>query len=98
MTARVIRYKTKDGSGDENERLVKSVFRELDEKSPEGLRYAVLRLGDGSFIHIVDAAGAENPLRGVKAFQAFQAGIAGRCIDPPEFADATIIGNYRVFR
>jgi sulfite reductase alpha subunit-like flavoprotein len=99
MKAIVVRYTTKDGSSEENESLIKSVFRELEAKSPDGIRYAVLKLADGSFVHlaVTEAADAPNPLRELAAFRAFQSGIAARCVDPPKAADATIVGNYRVF-
>jgi len=41
-------------------------------------------------------AGLFHSIYGTEAFQRFQSGIAGRCIDPPQSADATIIGNYRM--
>jgi sulfite reductase alpha subunit-like flavoprotein len=99
MRATVIRYKTKAGSTDENERLIKSVFQELEAKSPDGIRYAVLKLGDGSFVHfvVVEAPEASSPLRDLAAFRAFQTDIAARCIDAPQSAEASIVGNYRVF-
>ncbi|WP_348629585.1 hypothetical protein [Mesorhizobium sp. M7A.F.Ca.ET.027.03.2.1] len=39
MKRHLIRYKTKPERTDENERLVKAVFQELREKSPDGVRY-----------------------------------------------------------
>jgi sulfite reductase alpha subunit-like flavoprotein len=98
MKATVVRYKTKDGTREENERLIKDVFRELEAKSPDGLRYIVLKLGDGSFLHfvMVETSAAANPLRQLEAFRAFQSGVAERCADPPQSADATIVGNYRM--
>jgi hypothetical protein len=96
MKARVIRYKAKPGSIDENELLIKGVFRELKAKSPAGVRYIVLKLGDGDFLHcvVVENPDAANPLQGLEAFRAFQGGIAERCSTPPQFADATIVGSY----
>jgi hypothetical protein len=98
MKRTVVRYKTKPESAEENERLIKNVFHELEAMSPDGIHYLVLRLGDGSFVHFVAAETADgvSPLRALEAFQRFQSGIAGRCIDPPQSADAMIIGNYRM--
>ncbi|MBO0759359.1 MAG: hypothetical protein J2P54_26255 [Bradyrhizobiaceae bacterium] len=93
----VVRYKTKDGSGDENERLIKRVFRDLEQKSPEGLRYVVLRLEDGTFVHLALVEAAANPLRELQAFRAFQAGITERCVEQPQSAGATVVGSYRIF-
>lgn len=96
MKVRVVRYQAKDGSGDENEGLIKAVFHELEAKAPSGLRYVVLRLGDGTFVHfaIVDESAKANPLLELDAFRAFQKGIGERCKSPPEAQDAVIVGNY----
>jgi hypothetical protein len=100
MKVTLIRYKTKEASTEENERLVKGVFRELEAKSPDGIHYTVLKLGDeGSFVHFVVLENSEqsNPLRDLPAFRAFTADIAARCVDAPQAAEAKIVGNYRVF-
>src|SRR5262245_36653576 len=46
----LVRYRVKPGQADENERLSAAVFKELQQKSPEGLGYAVFRLPDGTFV------------------------------------------------
>src|ERR1700712_2138722 len=43
---RVIRYVTKPESADENARLIRAVFADLDALKPEGLHYKSLRLED----------------------------------------------------
>ncbi|HEX3502333.1 MAG TPA: hypothetical protein VHU22_02950 [Xanthobacteraceae bacterium] len=99
MKVVVVRYQARDGSGDENERLIKSVFAELEQKSPDGLRYVALRLEDGTFVHVaaVEDPAAENPLRQIEAFRLFQTGIGERCVEPPRAAAAKIVGHYRIF-
>lgn len=99
MKVTVVRYRTRDGSDDENERLIKSVFNELQEKSPDGLHYVVLRLDDGTFVHVaaVEESATENPLRQIGAFRAFQTGIAERCIESPRASAARIVGSYGIF-
>src|ERR1700730_2035820 len=93
---KVIRYKTKQESADENERLIRDVFAELAKQNPEGLRYAAFRLDDGvSFLHVAVIDGDENPLTASAAFGEFQSGIGDRCAEGPAPADATIIGSYR---
>ena len=60
---KVIRYKTRPESADENERLIRDVFPELAEQRPPGLHYAAFRLEDGvSFVHVAVIDGATNPL------------------------------------
>jgi hypothetical protein len=97
MKRTLIRYKTKPGSGDENERLIKAVFEELRAKSPDNVRYLALRLGDGTFVHFVaDEGKGASPIPGLTAFRAFQSGIKDRCVEPPQSEEATIVGNYRM--
>jgi hypothetical protein len=93
---RVIQYKTQPDKADENESLIRSVFAELKESKPEGVRYAALRLADGSFAHIVAMADSA-PLTTLKSFQRFQSGIKDRVVTPPVVNEATIVGNYRLF-
>lgn len=98
MKRSLIRYRTKPERTEENERLIKGVFAELQAKSPAGVRYLALKLGDGSFIHFVavdDDAGA-NPVTRLAAFQAFQSGVKDRCLELPQSNDVTVVGNYRM--
>jgi hypothetical protein len=94
---KVVRYRTHPQHADENERLIREVFAELDAKRPDGLRYASFRLDDGvSFVHVAVLDGDENPLAASAAFAAFQAGIADRCAEGPAASDATVIGSYHL--
>lgn len=96
-TTKVIRYRTKPEQGDENERLIRAVFAELAQESPDGLHYAAFRLDDSvSFVHVAVLDGKENPLTSSPAFAAFQAGVAERCVEGPIPADATAIGTFRL--
>ena len=61
MKRTLIRYKTKPDRTDENEALIKAVFRELHAKSPEGMRYMSLSLADGSFVHFVENEADQQP-------------------------------------
>jgi hypothetical protein len=94
----VVRYKAKPEKAEENERLIESVFEELRVKSPGGVRYLALRLGDGSFVHLVasEGVGDDNPLCELTSFRGFLSGITARCLEPPQAEDATIVGNYRM--
>jgi len=94
---KVIRYKTKPESAEENERLVRAVFAELAVKNPEGLHYASFRLEDRvSFLHVAVLDGDDNPLTKSAAFAEFQSGIADRLAEGPFQADATAVGSYRL--
>lgn len=98
MKRTLIRYKTKPEMTGENERLIRNVFQELQEKSPAGVRYLALKLGDGTFVHFVsvDSEDGASPLPSLTAFRAFQSGIKERCAEAPQVADATVVGNYRM--
>jgi hypothetical protein len=94
---KVIRYRTKPESADENERLIRDVFAELAAHNPEGLHYAAFRLEDGvSFLHVAVVDGEDNPLAELAAFATFQSGIKDRCAEGPVPSDATAIGNYQL--
>jgi hypothetical protein len=93
---KVVRYVTSAESADENARLVAAVYAELATTSPAGLSYATYRLDDGvTFVHVAELSGEENPLQSSAAFAAFQAGLGGRCVEPPVAADAVLVGSYR---
>ncbi len=99
MSTIVVRYTPQADRADENQRLVGAVFAELAETDPGGLRYATFRLADGTFVHIAEVEGDENPLASTAAFAAFQEGIAERC-EPglgPNPQPATLVGSYRLF-
>lgn len=96
MKRTLIRYKTRPETTEQNQRLIEDVFAELQSKSPEGIRYMALRLGDGSFLHFVESGEGDNTLSGMDAFRAFQSGVRERCTEPPQRNDATIVGNYRM--
>jgi len=98
MKRTLVRYKAKSERTEENERLIEKVFQELRAKSPDGIRYLALKLGDGGFVHFVIAETKEgaNALPALEAFRSFQNGIKERCVDPPQASDAIIVGNYRM--
>ncbi len=96
MKRTLIRYKTRPETTEQNQRLIEDVFAELQEKSPDGIRYMALKLGDGSFLHFVETGDGDNTLPGLDAFRRFQSGVRERCVEPPQPSDATIVGNYRM--
>jgi hypothetical protein len=96
VTPALIRYKVSPDRLQENERLIENVFAELRAKAPDGFAYAVFRLADGSFVHIVTEDGGPSPLFALDAFQTFQRGVKERCIEAPQKNGATVVGNYRM--
>jgi hypothetical protein len=95
----VVRYRPEADRADENQALVEAVFAELAETDPGGVRYATLRLADGTFVHIAEVEADPNPLASNAAFARFQDGIMDRCVDGegPNPQPATLVGNYRMF-
>ena len=98
MKRTLVRYKIKPEQVQENARPIKLVFQELKAKSPDGARYVVLQLDDGTFVHFatVESTDGAHPITSLEAFRAFQSGIKERCMDLPQSGDATILGNYRM--
>ena len=98
MKATVVRYRAKPERADENQKLIEAVFADLEQRGPEGFTYKAFRLDDDvSFVHVVIEHDVEHPdsLQDVPAFQAFVAGIADRCDEPPLAMGATVVGGYR---
>jgi hypothetical protein len=90
----LVRYRVKPDQADENQRLSAAVFKELQQKAPEGLGYAAFRLPDGSFVHLASLEDGASPLSTLEAFQAFSRRVRERCIEPPVAGEPIIIGNY----
>ena len=92
---RVIRYRTRPECAEENARLIRTVFDELDDGTVPGIRYTALQLDDGvSFLHVAVLEGESNPLDGSPAFAAFQAGLRERLEEGPFPATATVVGSH----
>ncbi len=96
MKRTLVRYRTKPEKTAENQRLIEKVFEELHAKSPEGLRYLALRLSDGTFVHFVTVEDGAASVTALEAFRTFQSEIKERCAEPPQAAEATVVGNYRM--
>jgi hypothetical protein len=96
MRRMLIRYTTKPEHTAENQQLIENTFAELKTRSPDGLRYMVLKIGEGDFVHFVESEGATSPLGEIEAFRAFQKGVLDRCLERPQSGEASIVGNYRM--
>jgi hypothetical protein len=93
----VVRYTVKPEHAEENEALVRAVFRELERTQPAGLRYATFRLDDGvTFVHMasIEAGDDRNLLSELTAFREFKAGLADRCAQPPERSPMVPVGSF----
>jgi hypothetical protein len=92
----VVRYRTTPNAAEENEQLVRDVYRELAERRPDGFHYITLRLDDGvSFVHVaLQDDDAENPLPELPAFARFQACLAERLAEGPQPSPASVVGSY----
>ncbi|WP_292060996.1 hypothetical protein [Mesorhizobium sp.] len=96
MNCNLIRYGVKDTSIAENRELVAKVFEALDEAKPQSVRYLVLELENGEFVHLVGYDKDSSELTGLDAFKAFGADHAGRRSTPLARSPAKIIGNYHM--
>ena len=94
----VIRYEAKPERVAENRALIGDVFAELASRQPDAIRYMVLELEDGTFIHfaITPDDPAANPLRQIAAFEVFSKDGGERHVSKPVVKQAKIIGNYRM--
>ena len=90
----LVRYRAKPDQADENQRLSAAVFGELRKTAPAGLRYAVFRLPDDSFIHLAALEEGAAPLSALETFRAFSNGVRDRCAEPPLAAQPVLVGNY----
>ena|SRR5215472_8372725 len=96
MKRTLVRYKARPEKVEENTALIERVFQELRTRSPDGVRYLVLRLSDGTFVHFAEVADGAPPLTSLEAFRTFQSAHGERSIEPPAAASPTIVGNYRM--
>ena len=96
MKRTLIRYKTRPEATQQNRKLIEDVFYELQAKSPDDVRYMVLTLGDGTFLHLVETGDGDSSLPQLDAFKSFQGGVRDRCAEPPQVSEAIIVGNYRM--
>jgi hypothetical protein len=98
MSLLVVTYRARPDLAADNQAHIEAVFTELAESTPDGLRYACLRLADDRFVHMADLAGEANPLLALDTFGRFSATVAARC-EPghePNAQPARLVGNYRL--
>jgi hypothetical protein len=101
MSKVMVRYTVKPEKAEENERLIRAVYEELELTAPADLRYATFKLDDGvSFLHVAsnETEDGRSPLRSVKAFREFQKDVAGRCAEKPLATELHEIGSFRFWQ
>jgi len=94
----VTRYATKSpAAADENQRRIEGVFAELAASKPDNVSYLVLRLEDGSFVHVSfhDHGDDEvNPITSTASFAHFQDRHADRREGDIDQQKASLVGAY----
>ena len=94
----VTRYATKSPeAADENQRRIEGVFEELAASQPDNVSYIVLRLADGSFVHVSFHNHRDdevNPIASTKAFAHFQQDHEDRREGGVDQQTATLVGSY----
>jgi predicted SnoaL-like aldol condensation-catalyzing enzyme len=94
----VTRYATSSTeAADENQRRVEAVFEELAVNAPDNVSYLVLRLADGSFVHVSFHNHGDdevNPIVSTAAFAHFQQDHADRREGGVDQQTATLVGAY----
>jgi len=90
----IITYTVKPEYVEDNVRLIRAVFGELNAKEPGGLRYTSLRAEGGRFFHIVERAEGSPEFTEFEAFRAFQMDFVERCLIRPEVSRVAVVGSY----
>jgi hypothetical protein len=90
----LVRYKTKVGAADENERKIIDIFGELKGLQPKGLRYLVLRLPNEEFLHLAFTEDGAIGLTELEAFHTFRRGGHQRWLEMPTPVIAKLVGSY----
>lgn len=99
MERYLVRYKVRSERASEKENYIKEVFKQLQNESPAGIRYAAFKLDDGvSFVHIasIETEDGENPMSNLSTFKTFLSEIKERCDEPPILSELKELGSYRL--
>src|ERR1035441_10071892 len=91
----VTRYATKSTeAADENQRRVEGVFAELEANKPGNVSYIVLRLEDGSFVHVSFHDHGDDEVNPISSFAHLQDGYGERREGGIDQQKATLVGSY----
>jgi len=94
MNQALITYTTMRECSDENARLIRGVFDELQQTAPSDLRYFALRGENGQFFHFIQTSNDTAPFAQSKAFATFQQDIKQRLLAPAQRIEVTVVGTY----
>lgn len=96
----LVQDKVKTDKATENIEFIRKVFKDLNENTPNRIRYASFTAPDDlSFVHIasIETEDGSNPLSNSAAFAEFQKEIKDRCEVPPVAVELNEIGSYKIF-
>ncbi|HUQ80783.1 MAG TPA: hypothetical protein VM076_06590 [Gemmatimonadaceae bacterium] len=100
MPRLMVRYKVRPDQAAANVQAIESVFTELWEQSPPGVRYATFTLDDGvTFVHLFSGETEHDraALQALPAFKAFSSAVRDRCEEQPVVTPLNDVGSYRMF-
>ena len=99
MSVLTVRAKIKEEHVDEAVATVKRMFAAIEREQLEGIHYGSVQLEDGvTFIAMLELDdGVENPLPGLPEAREFYERLPGWYAEPPDLAQGTVIGSYRLF-
>ena len=96
----VVHYKIKPEKAPEHEQAIARVFEYLQAESPAGIRCLVLKLGDGSYIHIAVIQDGALLASALECFPLFQITTVERCVERclerPQAGDVAIFRDYGI--
>jgi len=97
MTATMIRAQVKDECVAEAEQAARTMFAAINEARPGGVKYASSRVGDNTFVVLIQFDGDENPLAAIPEFREFQAALPQYLAGPPVVEQLDVLGSYALF-
>jgi hypothetical protein len=100
MSVMMVTAKVKADKVADVEAAAQRMFTALQQKQPEGVRYASCKLLDGvTFVAILELEqeGGQNPLVAIPEFTEFQEGLKGWVAGPPSPSLVQVVGSYRLF-
>jgi hypothetical protein len=98
MGLMMVRAKIKADSIDEIEAQGRKLFSAIEQAQPQGLRYAVCRLPDGTYLNFLEIEdGVDNPLLALPEAREFQEKLKSWLAEPATSQQLTVFGSYRLF-